>query len=196
MLGLFGVGMVTPMMGGLALNALCGGLPLSQWWLFGLFFGWVAVLLGSFLGLTFRRFWGICLGWGQGTVMAAAYPVALIAALPVPLRLVAADARRRFDAWYALGWLVAVLPLWFCLVRMLRLRFWQPWRRPDEWEKGDEPVPPWALAALTYTKPWLADEIRRSQGLPERPPPSRWLSWLPWALLALVIARVVLMVVG
>lgn len=192
MVGLFGVGMVTPMMGGMALYALRGGLALSDAWLFDLFFGWVAVLIGSFLGLTYRRFWGICLGWTQGTIVVVVYPAALAAAVPIPLGLLAVDADRRFLAWYALGWLLAVLPLWICLVRMLRLHFWQPWRQPDEWEGGDEPVPRWAMAMLGATRPWLAEDIRRAQGLPEPPERSRWLRWLPWALLAIPVGRVVL----
>ena len=193
MVGLFGLGMVTPMMGGMALYALRGALPLPQWWLFGLFWAWVALLLSSFLGLTYRRFWGTCLGWSQGLIIAVAYPPALAVAAPIPLGLVSADDDRRFLAWYALGWLIAAVPLWFLLFRMLRLRYWQPWRRPAEWEPGDEPVPGWALTALGYTKPWLADEVRRANNLPERPPPSRWLSWLPWVFPLLVIGRVLLL---
>lgn len=196
MLGLMGLGLVTPMMGGMALYALRGGLSLPEPWLFGLFWGWVILLLGSFIGLTYRRFWGICLGWSQGLVTAIAFPLALAAAVPIPLGLVGADGDRRFLAGYALGWLLAAVPLWPLLVRMLRLRFWQPWRRRDEWEPGDEPVPRWALIALDHTRPWLADQVRQANHLPERPPPSRWLVWLPWVFPLLVIGRVLLLLLG
>ena len=194
LLGLVGVGMVTAMMGGLALYALCGELPLPDPWLLGLFLGWVALLLGSFIGLTYRRFWGICLGWGQGVVVAAVYPVALAASILVPLGLVVVDAERQFLAWYALVWLGAVAPLWWCLVRMLRLRFWQPWRQRDEWEKGDEPIPRWAMVGLDMTRPWLADEIRRTEDIP--PARYRWRGIAAAVFAILVLLRVLLLVLG
>ena len=45
--------------------------------------------------------------------------------------------------------LVPFLPL---LIRALRLRYWQPWTTPREWEKGDEQISERVLNAFGRTR--------------------------------------------
>ena len=36
---------------------------------------------------------------------------------------------------------------WPLLIRALRLRYWQPWTSPDQWETGDERIAGWVYKA-------------------------------------------------
>ena len=189
------LGVIVPMMGGLVVGVRRPGAITLASWLLLPFFGWVFLLVAAMTGMVKRWFWGVCLSWTLGVLVAASYLAALTAAIDVPFGLVAANADRRFLGWYAFGWLLAASPLWFLLVRLLRLRFWQPWRRPDEWERGDEPPPAWALSVLNVTRPGMAAEVRRASRLPPRPR-ARWQRWLGGLLLLLAIARVALALLG
>ena len=49
-----------------------------------------------------------------------------------------------------IDWLV-ISPLPWVLLRMLRLRYWQPWTTPDQWEPPG-PVPPTRTLLMTWAQ--------------------------------------------
>ena len=98
------------------------------------------VLIPIAIGYKSQRYWGV-VAYFWGGVAAAALLVAGIVVLgaalaysrvhPVPMIGMTVI----FGA--ALLLLAGFLPL---LIRALRLRYWQPWTTPDEWEVGDERI--------------------------------------------------------
>ncbi len=105
----------------------------------------VPLVLAMALGLHRRRLWYIRFMFGWGATGLAGYAVGLLLGLAVLFRLVPeAHPELRFTLIVAMiGWLCFTLFAYW-VVRMLRLRYWQPWTRPEQWEPGDETPPRWA----------------------------------------------------
>lgn len=105
----------------------------------------VPLVLAMAIGLHGRQLWYVRFLFGWGATGLACYAVGLLIALAVLFRLVPeAHPELRFALIIAMiGWLCFT----FCAYwvgRMLRLRYWQPWTRPEEWEPGDETPACWA----------------------------------------------------
>jgi len=54
-------------------------------------------------------------------------------------------------------------PACWGLLRLLTLRYFQPWTRPDQWESEQSRTPGWAMAIIRFTHPALATEIERER---------------------------------
>ena len=105
----------------------------------------VPLILVMTLGLHGRRLWYVRFLFGWGAAALACYSVGLLLGLAVLFRLVPeAHPELRYTLIVtAIEWLFLTLCAYWVL-RMLRLRYWQPWTRPEQWEPGDETPPRWA----------------------------------------------------
>ena len=103
----------------------------------------LALVIG--LGLHKRRLWFIRFFFAWGATGLACYAAGLLLGLAVLFRLIPeAHPEWRFALIVTfLGWLYSTLCAYW-VFRMLRLRYWQPWTNPDQWEPGDETPPRWA----------------------------------------------------
>jgi hypothetical protein len=131
--------------------------------------GWTFLLsamifLPPFLGWIGRRYWAICWFWIGGLILLSVYPPCLVIAAAVPLgwrgigvpdEMVLAD--------YALALVLLCLPACWGLFRLLTLRYFQPWTRPDQWESAPYRTPEWAMALLRLMRPAVAAEIERDR---------------------------------
>jgi hypothetical protein len=101
--------------------------------------------------------WSGVLGiFGVGIILLLAYAADWAAALALPLGLMRpADGDSGFLNGWAMGLLVlSALPV-FWLIRLMSLRYWQPWTRPEQWESGDETRgPAWAGAVTNLSPAW------------------------------------------
>ncbi len=101
------------------------------------------------LGLHKRRYWFINYLFYSGSVLLAAYPAGFLLGVAVLLRLLPLRHPDQLDGgmFNIALWLI-LAPFAWLLLRMLRLRYWQPWTQPSQWEAGDEAPPSWAPAPM------------------------------------------------
>lgn len=99
------------------------------------------------LGLYRRRYWYIRYMFSTGALLLLAFLAGASIGLAVLLRLVPLQHPdlHFISIINIIMWLV-LAPFAWLLLRMLRLRYWQPWTRPDEWEPGDETPPRWGMS--------------------------------------------------
>ncbi len=122
---------------------------------FGLWLGSIPVVLAFALlptfvliaGLRSHRYWVICLFFYFGAGLLAAYAVVL----PLALAVVAGAFPAREAGLHAMSvvgliLLAALAPAAWCLLRTMRLRYWQPGSAAGTWEPGDETAPTWAMS--------------------------------------------------
>ena len=131
---------------------------------------YLVVMVVEVIGFKSRRYWGVWAYFCVGVFSAVALPVALV--------LVAAMLVLTLGHWpelvvlvwvYGAGLLVMAL-FWPLLIRGLRLRYWQPWTTPDQWETGDERMAGWAYAAGGAPVPGGSKrQSRRSVAMSRRP---------------------------
>jgi len=122
------------------------------------------IYLPPFVVWRWWQYWAICWLWIGGLILLSAYLPCLAIAAAVPLgwrRIGVSDEMVLAD--YALALVLLGLPACWGLVRLLTMRYFQPWTRPDQWEGGEYRPPPWAMAIIRVTRPWLAAEIERQQ---------------------------------
>ena len=109
----------------------------------------VALFLSAIVvgGLFRRRHWYVCYMFGSGCVLLAGYVVGVGLSVTVLLRLLPVVHPELLfgNAINIVMWLL-LAPLAWLLSRMLRLRYWQPWTAPGEWEPGDENSPRWGMS--------------------------------------------------
>lgn len=129
---------------------------------------WAVLCVPLILGFKSRRFWGVVLYFYVGAFCAIALPIALV----ILAILIAATTHNRpptfFYMWFGFG-LIPMVPFWPFLIRALRLKYWQPWTRPEEWETGDERIAGWVFDAAGI--PRRPDQVRGandSKNLPGR----------------------------
>lgn len=107
---------------------------------------WAVIAIPLIIGFKLRRYWGIVLYFYVGVFCVVALPAVIV----ILAGLILATAHHRptefYDVWFGLG-LVAMVPFWPRLIRALRLKYWQPWTRPDEWEAGGERIAGWVFDA-------------------------------------------------
>ena len=141
------------------LTALC----LSPWFAGGVITGlsiallivpvWAIVAIPTIIGFKSRRYWGVVAFFCVGAFSAVALPLALAA---VGLALVTTVGRWPPQVYllefYGPCLLVAGA-FWPLLIRALRLRYWQPWTTPDQWETGDERIAGWVYKAAGASRP-------------------------------------------
>ena len=105
------------------------------------------------LGFHKRRYWFVCFWFIMSSLLLVGYIIGLPIGLAVFLRLVP----MRHPEYHILGvvnmimWTVQA-PFAWLLLRMLRLRYWQPWTNPESWEPGDE-TPRWPSSARDSPPP-------------------------------------------
>lgn len=104
----------------------------------------VPLVLTMALGLHKRRLWYVATMFVWGAASLVSYIVGLLIGLAVLFRLLPeVHPELRFLLIVnMLGWLAFTFCAYWTL-RMLRLRYWQPWTRPTQWEPGDESQPRW-----------------------------------------------------
>ena len=122
---------------------------------------WLGIAVPLVIGFKLRRYWGVVIYFYVGVACAVALPLAVLAVAGVVVALPRPAAFA--DAWFGLG-LVAMLPFWPRLVGALRLKYWQPWTRPDEWEAGDERIAGWVYDAAGTARPPPAGKGRPGRG--------------------------------
>jgi hypothetical protein len=119
---------------------------LIDWLPFFLPLGFIPLVLIILFART-RRYWVVCAFFYLGCVILTAYVLSLIFALiAIADILPVYEAGLRSMPIVGLVYAMALgIFAWF-LLRMLRLRYWQPGSAPDTWEAGDEAPPAWALS--------------------------------------------------
>ena len=97
------------------------------------------------LNLHKRRLWFIYLMFISGCLLLASYAIGVTLALLILVRIIPLQEPDLHFASYfnVFYWAVAGIFAWWTL-RMIRLRYWQPWTTPEQWEPGDEAGPRWA----------------------------------------------------
>ena len=97
------------------------------------------------LGLHKRRLWYIYFMFTSGCLLLILYVIGFILALMVMFRLIPLQEPDLYFVSYSttVCWVLAGIFAWFTY-RMIRLRYWQPWTTPEQWEPGDEAGPRWA----------------------------------------------------
>jgi len=131
--------------------------------------GWIFLLslmivVPPFVGWPGRRYWAICWFWIGGLILLSVYLPCLAIAAAVPLgwgRVGGPD--EMVLAYYALALVLLCSPACWGLLRLLTLRYFQPWTRPDQWESEQSRTPGWAMAIIRFTHPALATEIERER---------------------------------
>lgn len=131
--------------------------------------GWTFLLsfmifLPPLLGWPGRHFWAICWFWlaALGLLLAYLPCLAITAAIPLGWRAPGiADEVVVADCAFAIA--LICLPFCYGLLRLVTLRYFQPWTRADQWEEGDYRAPGWAMAILRVFRPGIAASIDRSR---------------------------------
>ena len=109
-------------------------------------FAFVLVLIMAF-GLHRRQYWYICYLFAMSTLLLVGYLLGVLASLAALLRLLPLrDPDLHVMSVVSMVFWLVLAPFAWLLLRMLRLRYWQPWTRPDEWEPGDEAPPRWGMS--------------------------------------------------
>lgn len=127
-------------------------------------------------GLAGRRLWSISWYWALGALAAVVYPMALIFSALIPLGLVEQRSHEMpYAVNYPFGCLLAISPLYWFLLRFLRLRYWRPWTDRSTWEPGDEVAPEWAKRVTGIMSPsarahWKAEKARAEKKTVVRKP--------------------------
>ena len=127
-------------------------LPLSLEGLLGSMFASPLVggvlFVGLALGFSGRRYWGVCAFFGLGALSLALMLVDALVGLSAPLGW-AHRAHTDYVGFVYMGWVawLACLVMAWPLMRALRLHYWQPWTRPEQWEVGDERNARWTYRA-------------------------------------------------
>ena len=99
-------------------------------------------------GLRSHRYWVICLFFYFGMFLLVAYALSLPFAASVLLgAFTLRDPDLRSLSVVGGILLLGISPFAFFILRALRLRYWQPGSRPDQWEPGDEGPPAWAMSS-------------------------------------------------
>ena len=101
------------------------------------------VLIPVIIGFKGRRYWGVVAYFCCGAIAAAMPPIALLTiGTALLLSIGHPPALIGLTFCFALPILI-MAALWPRLLRALRLKYWQPWTEPREWESGDERTPGW-----------------------------------------------------
>ena len=97
------------------------------------------------LNLHKRRLWYIYFIFVSGCLLLALYPLGFLFGLMVLLRAVPLQEPSLYKLSFfgVFCWLLTGIFAWWTL-RMIRLRYWQPWTTAEQWEPGDESGPRWA----------------------------------------------------
>ncbi len=104
-----------------------------------------AFIIICVLNLHKRRLWFIYLMFVSGCLLLASYALGLTLGILILLQVIPLQEPDLHFASYfnVLYWALAGIFAWWTL-RMIRLRYWQPWTTSDQWEPGDETGPLWA----------------------------------------------------
>lgn len=104
----------------------------------------VTLLFPTLIGMLSRRYWGVALYFSVLLFYALVVPISLVTCVASVVLSTRLHTRLYYYSW---GGLIMILPqvaLYPLLIRTLRLKYWQPWTRPEQWEIGDERTPAWA----------------------------------------------------
>ena len=106
----------------------------------GLVFGLVLTL-----GLHKGRLWYIYFIFMSGCLLLVLYVMGFLFGLAILFHLIPLQEPVLYPISYYIVfcWVAAGILAWWTL-RMIRLRYWQPWTTPEQWEPGDEAGPRWA----------------------------------------------------
>lgn len=108
----------------------------------------MVLLLVLALGLHKRRYWYVCYLFATGALLLVGYLLGLLTGLAILTHLVPVrHSDLRFASVVNLVFWLLLAPFAWLLLRMLRLRYWQPWTRAAEWEPGDEAPPRWGMSS-------------------------------------------------
>ncbi len=103
-------------------------------------------------GMFRRRTWYIRFVFAFGALLLAAFVASFCLGLAILLGLVRRQAPDLsfMNVVNIIDWLV-ISPLAWLLLRTLRLRYWQPWTTPDQWEPPAA-VPPTGTLLMTWAQ--------------------------------------------
>ncbi|QYE33958.1 hypothetical protein KZX46_14145 [Polymorphobacter sp. PAMC 29334] len=130
---------------------------------------WAILAIPLILGMKLRRYWGVLLYFYIGMYCVVALPLAVIFLIILYLSTLNNPPADSGIIVFGVG-LIAMLPFWPKLVRALRLKYWQPWTRPDEWETGDERIAGWVFDTAGVPRP---PAVETSVARPMRPTASQ-----------------------
>ncbi len=114
------------------------------------------------IGFKSRRHWGLVAFFSICTFSAVAPPVALIVFVAMLLATNGRCPEQIYLVWFYAPWLLLMALFWPLLIRTLRLRYWQPWTTPDQWEVGEERVAPGVYKAAGATRPTAVQPAERN----------------------------------
>ena len=97
------------------------------------------------LNLHKRRLWYIYFMFISGCLLLASYLLGFLFGLMILFHLVTLHEPDLYPVSYLVVfyWFLTGILAWWTL-RMIRLRYWQPWTTAEQWEPGDEAGPRWA----------------------------------------------------
>ena len=102
------------------------------------------VLIPVIFGFKSRRHWGVVAYFWCGVTAIALLALGIVV-LGATLLYSRAHPLPMIGMTAIFGGALLVLAMFVpLLVRALRLRYWQPWTAPGDWETGDERTPTWA----------------------------------------------------
>lgn len=133
---------------------------------------WAVISIPLVIGARLRRFWGVVLYFYVGAFCVVALPVALASLAILILSTTHDRPPTFFYMWFGVG-LIPMVPFWPLLIRALRLKYWQPWTRPEEWETGDERIAGWVFDAAGVPRPPAASRSMPGAGKSAGPKSNR-----------------------
>ncbi len=120
------------------IDLLVASLP----YIVGISFAFILIVA---LGLRKKQLWYVYFMFGSGCLLLVLYLLGFLLGMMVLFRLIPLQAPDLYVVSYYTGfwWLLNGILAWWSF-RMIRLRYWQPWTTPEQWEIGNETGPSWA----------------------------------------------------
>ena len=136
---------LSPWLPGGVVTGLSIAMPLGLVWMFA--------AIPVIIGFKSRRHWGVVAFFSICTFSAIAVPAALVIVAGVLLATLGRWPAQVFLVWFYAPWLLVMTLFWPLLVRTLRLKYWQPWTTPDQWETTQERAASWVYKAAGAKSP-------------------------------------------
>jgi hypothetical protein len=135
---------------------------LAIWALLGGAFIGLSYLFGVVLPMRKHTYSNVVLFFGYGLTILALYTMAVLRALAAPLGLAKSpDSLHGFFGELGGAFLILFSPAALMVLRVVRLRYWQPWTPPGARERGDETrASPLVISVVSALSPTMREHFR------------------------------------